>query len=212
MSGKPFSVPCHVGVDARTGEFYVADGYSNASVHKFSPEGRLILSWGESGTGEGQFNVVHNVKVGRDGWVYVADRENHRVQVFSSEGKFETQWVNLSRAAALDIDTSGAEDIIYVGEYFSGIASNDIGTGLGPRVTVHVDVGQGAVAGRDGGIRLAGRAVLLAARHRRRFEGQPVCRRSREYRLRRSVGRQAGTPFAPEADPAAVGVTPTRSW
>jgi hypothetical protein len=66
----------------------------------------------------------------------VADRENHRVQVFSSDGKFETQWVNLSRAAALDIDTSGDRDIVYVGEYFSGISSNDIGTGLGPRVTV----------------------------------------------------------------------------
>ena len=136
MSGKPFSVPCHVGVDARTGEFYVADGYSNASVHKYSPEGRLLMSWGESGTGEGQFNVVHNVKVGRDGWVYVADRENHRVQVFSSNGKFETQWINLSRAAALDIDTSGDRDIVYVGEYFSGISSNDIGQNLGPRVTV----------------------------------------------------------------------------
>jgi DNA-binding beta-propeller fold protein YncE len=136
MSGKPFSVPCHVGVNAETGEFYIADGYSNASVHKFSPEGKLILSWGESGTDPGQFNVVHNVKVGRDGWVYVADRENHRVQVFSSDGKFETQWVNLSRAAALDIDTSGDRDVIYVGEYFSGIASNDIGENLGPRVTV----------------------------------------------------------------------------
>src|SRR5947207_3106854 len=136
MSGKPFSVPCHVGIDARTGGFYIADGYSNASVHKYSPEGRHLLSWGESGTDEGQFNVVHNVKVDRDGWVYVADRENHRIQVFSSEGKFETQWINLSRAAALDIDTSGDRDIVYVGEYFSGISSNDIGTGLGPRVTV----------------------------------------------------------------------------
>ena len=136
MSGLPFSVPCHVGVDGRTGEFYVADGYSNASVHKYSPEGRHLMSWGESGTGEGQFNVVHNVKVDRQGWVYVADRENHRVQVFSSDGRYETQWVNLSRAAALDIDMSGERDIVYVGEYFSGIASNDIGKNLGPRVTV----------------------------------------------------------------------------
>jgi DNA-binding beta-propeller fold protein YncE len=136
MSNRPFSVPCHVGVDARTGEFYVADGYSNAAVHKFSPEGRHLLTWGESGTDEGQFNIVHNVKIDRDGWVYVADRENHRIQVFSSEGRFETQWVNLSRAACLDIDTSGERDIVYVGEYFSGIASNDIGTNLGPRVTV----------------------------------------------------------------------------
>ena len=136
MSNRPFSVPCHVGIDARTGEFYVADGYSNAAVHKYSPEGRHLLTWGESGTDEGQFNIVHNVKVDRDGWVYIADRENHRIQVFSSEGRFETQWVNLSRAACLDIDTSGERDIVYIGEYFTGIASNDVARNLGPRVTV----------------------------------------------------------------------------
>jgi DNA-binding beta-propeller fold protein YncE len=136
MSNQPFSVPTHVGVDPRTGEFYVGDGYSNAAVHKYSPEGRHLLTWGESGTAEGQFNIVHNVKVDRHGWVYVADRENRRVQVFSSGGKFEAQWVNLSRAAALDIDTSGDRDVVYIGEYFCGIESNDIGRNLGPRVTV----------------------------------------------------------------------------
>ena len=136
MSNRPFSVPTHVGVDPRTADFYVSDGYSNAAVHKFSPDGRHLLTFGESGTGEGQFNVVHNVKVDRAGWVYVADRENHRVQVFSAQGRFETQWVNLSRAACLEIDTSGERDIVYIGEYFAGIGSNDIGTNLGPRVTV----------------------------------------------------------------------------
>jgi hypothetical protein len=136
MSNKPFSVPTHVGVDPRMNEFYISDGYSNAAVHKFSPEGTYLFTFGESGTGEGQFNIVHNVKVDRAGWVYVADRENHRVQVFSPKGTFETQWVNLSRAACIDIDTSGERDILYVGEYFSGIASNDTGLNLGPRVTV----------------------------------------------------------------------------
>jgi DNA-binding beta-propeller fold protein YncE len=136
MSNRPFSVPTHVGVDPRTGEFYVGDGYSNAAVHKFSPEGKHLLTWGESGTGEGQFNIVHNIKIDRHGWVYVADRENHRIQVFSSAGRFETQWVNLSRVACLDIDTSGDRDIVYIGEYFTGISSNDTGTNLGPRVTV----------------------------------------------------------------------------
>ena len=136
MSNRPFSVPTHVGVDPRNGDFYVGDGYSNAAVHKFSPDGRHLLTWGESGTDEGQFNIVHNIKVDRDGWVYVADRENHRIQVFDQNGRFETQWVNLSRAACLDIDLSGERDIVYIGEYFSGIASNDTGLNLGPRVTV----------------------------------------------------------------------------
>ena len=136
MSGIPFSVPAHVADDPSSGEFYVADGYSNASVHKFAADGQLLMSWGESGTDPGQFNIVHNVAVDREGWVYIADRENHRIQKFSPEGEFQEQWTNMSRTAALYIDVRGAEDIVYVGEYFSGIASNDVGTGLGPRVTV----------------------------------------------------------------------------
>ncbi len=136
MSGQPFSVPTHVAVDKKTGEFYVADGYSNARVHKYSADGSHLFSWGESGTGEGQFNIVHNVETDSEGMVYIADRENHRIQVFSPDGKFETQWVNMSRAACIYIDTSGEKDLVYIGEYFAGIASNDTGTDLGPRVTV----------------------------------------------------------------------------
>ncbi len=136
MSGKPFSVPTHVAIDPRTGEFYVADGYSNASVHKFTPEGDLITSWGESGTNESQFNIVHNIATDSEGRVYVADRENHRIQVFSPEGVYLTQWVNMSRTAALYIDTRHERDLVYIGEYFSGIGTNHIGTNLGPRVTV----------------------------------------------------------------------------
>ncbi len=136
MSGEPFSVPAHVAFDRRTGEFYVADGYSNARVHKYSPNGRLLFSWGESGTGDGQFNIVHNVEVDSDGWVYIADRENHRIQVFNSQGRYETQWGNLSRAAAICIGNREGEELLYIGEYFCGIATNDIGADLGPRVTV----------------------------------------------------------------------------
>ena len=136
MSGAPFSRPTHLAVDKRTGELYVADGYSNARVHKYTPDGKYLFSWGESGTGEGQFNIVHNVSTDTDGWVYVADRENHRVQVFSSEGKYETQWGNLSRTAAIHIDSRDDNELVYVGEYFCGIGSNDIGTDLGPRVSI----------------------------------------------------------------------------
>ena len=128
MSGIPFAKPTHVAVNKSNGEFYVADGYSNASVHKYSPDGKLLLTWGESGTGPGQFNIVHNVVVDSDGWVYIADRENHRIQVFDSNGKYETQWVNMSRAAAICLDDGTGTDLMYVGEYFSGIGSNDVGT------------------------------------------------------------------------------------
>ena len=135
MSGDPFNLPAHLAVDPNTGDMYVADGYSNARVHKYDPDGRLLFSWGESGTNPGQFNIVHNVIVDKEGYVYVADRENQRIQVFDSNGKFEAQWNDMSRAACICMDDS-EDPLVYVGEYFCGIASNAVGTNLGPRVSV----------------------------------------------------------------------------
>ena len=133
MSGKPFNRPTHAAVDPRNGNLLVSDGYSNARVHRYSPDGEYLSSWGESGTDPGQFNIVHNIAVDRDGMVYVGDRENRRVQVFDSSGRFQAQFVNLSRTAAVCVDNDG---LVYIGEYFAGIGSNDLGTRLGPRVTI----------------------------------------------------------------------------
>jgi hypothetical protein len=79
MSGEPFHRCTHTALSPR-GEIYVSDGYGNARVHKYSPDGKLLMSWGEPGTGEGEFNIVRNICCDADGWLYVADRENHRVQ------------------------------------------------------------------------------------------------------------------------------------
>ena len=135
MSGDPFNRCTHVAIDPTNGDFYVSDGYGNARVHKYSPDGKHLFSWGESGTGPGQFNIAHNVCTDKDGWVYVADRENHRIQVFDSNGKFQTQWTNMARPCGLYIDQSG-EQRVYVGELGVAIGSNDQAFGLGPRVTI----------------------------------------------------------------------------
>ena len=124
MSGNPFNRCTHVAIDPRNEDFYVTDGYGNARVHKYSPDGKLLFSWGESGTGPGQFNIVHNVCTDRDGWVFVADRENHRIQVFDPQGNFETQWVNMARPCGLYIDQSG-DQRVYVGELGAAIGAND---------------------------------------------------------------------------------------
>ena len=100
MSGEPFHRCTHTALSPK-GEIYVSDGYGNACVHKYTPDGKLIKTWGEPGTDPGQFNIVHNIATDADGWVYVADRENHRVQVFDGNGKYETQWNNLHRPCAL---------------------------------------------------------------------------------------------------------------
>ena len=75
MSGEPFHRCTHTALSPK-GEIYVSDGYGNAKVHKYSPDGKLLMSWGGPGTNPGEFNIVHNICTDADGWVYVADREN----------------------------------------------------------------------------------------------------------------------------------------
>jgi DNA-binding beta-propeller fold protein YncE len=111
-AGPPFHYPTNVALSA-AGEIYVTDGYGNARVHKFAPDGRLLLSWGEPGAGPGQFHLPHGIAVGRDGRVYVADRENSRIQLFSPEGKYLAQWPDVARPCQVFIDAEGA---VYVAE------------------------------------------------------------------------------------------------
>jgi len=134
MSGEPFHRCTHTALSPQ-GEIYVSDGYGNARVHKFTPDGKLIASWGEPGTDPGQFNIVHNIATDADGFVYVADRENHRVQVFDGNGRYETQWNNLHRPCAL-CRCGGKTPQFIVGELGPGMPVNLAVPNLGPRLTV----------------------------------------------------------------------------
>jgi DNA-binding beta-propeller fold protein YncE len=105
-AGPPFHYPTNLAI-APAGELYVSDGYGNARVHKFTPEGRLLLSWGEPGDGPGQFHLPHGIAVDRQGTVYVADRENSRIQLFTSEGEYLTEWRDVARPCQVAIDATG---------------------------------------------------------------------------------------------------------
>lgn len=134
MSGMPFHRCTHTALSPN-GEIYISDGYGNARVHKYSPDGKLRHSWGESGTDPGQFNLPHNICCDPDGWVYVADRENHRVQVFNGDGKYETQWNNMHRPCALYIEPR-RRPYAYIGELGPGLAVNREFPNLGPRISI----------------------------------------------------------------------------
>jgi sugar lactone lactonase YvrE len=95
-SAAPFNRPTNVALSP-AGEMYVSDGYGNARVHKFTPDGRLMFSWGAPGTGPGEFNIVHSVRTDSKGTVYVADRENSRIQVFAPDGTFLEQWTDMQK-------------------------------------------------------------------------------------------------------------------
>ena len=112
MSGEPFHRCTHTALSPQ-GDIYVSDGYGNSRVHKYSADGKLLMSWGEPGTDPGQFNIAHNICCDPDGWVYVADRENHRVQVFDGNGKYEAQWNNMHRPSGLYMETGHKDAALF---------------------------------------------------------------------------------------------------
>ena len=134
MSGDPFRRCTHTALSP-SNEIYVSDGYGNARIHKYAQDGRRLKSWGEPGSGPGEFNLPHNIACDADGWVYVADRENHRIQVFDGEGRFETQWHNLHRPSGMYMPP-GRCPICYVGEIGPYYEFNRGAPNLGPRVSI----------------------------------------------------------------------------
>ena len=118
--GAPFNLPAGVAI-APAGDIFVADGYANCRVHRFSPDGEHVLSWGEPGSGPGQFMLPHGVWVDSRGRVLVADRENDRVQVFTQDGEPITVWeTELIGPAAFWVD---GEDVVHIPEHNGGFFS-----------------------------------------------------------------------------------------
>lgn len=86
-----FNQPTDVAFGAR-GEIYVADGYGNSRIIKFTPRGGFLGSWGKAGKGPGQFDTPHAIVVDRQQRVIVGDRENDRLQVFNANGELLAIW------------------------------------------------------------------------------------------------------------------------
>ena len=116
----PFNLPTDIAV-APSGEMFVTDGYGNARVHKFAADGAHLFSWGEPGSGPGQFTLPHAVWIDRHGCVMVCDRENDRVQVFDQQGNFLRAWpTRLIGPAVFYVDP---DDVVYIPEHNGGLVS-----------------------------------------------------------------------------------------
>jgi sugar lactone lactonase YvrE len=111
--GDPFNLPTDLAI-ASTGEIFISDGYGNHRVHKYSPDGELIKSWGEEGEGPGQFKLSHCVRLDKEDRVWVCDRTNDRIQIFDTDGNFLDQWTGLLKPDTIYIDPH--EDVVYVAE------------------------------------------------------------------------------------------------
>jgi DNA-binding beta-propeller fold protein YncE len=82
-----FRQPTDVAWDSE-GNIYITDGYVNSRVAKYDKNGDWVKSWGDKGTGPGQFRLPHAIVADRSNNLYVADRTNRRIQVFDTEGRF----------------------------------------------------------------------------------------------------------------------------
>ncbi len=107
--GKPFNMPTGTAFTAN-GDVFVSDGYGNRRVHRFSPAGALEHSWGEPGSGPGQFALVHFIGVDARDRIHVCDRENDRIQIFTPDGAFVAEWTGFHRPS----DIAFGREAIYV--------------------------------------------------------------------------------------------------
>lgn len=92
----PYNLPTNVTI-AEDGDLFISDGYGNASIHHFHADGQHVRSWGESGNGDGQFNVPHGICIAGENRILVADRENSRIQIFDREGNLQGIWTDVVR-------------------------------------------------------------------------------------------------------------------
>ena len=122
----PFNYPTEL-VPSPSGDLYVSDGYRNTRVHRFDNRGQLISSWGEPGGSHygpvldsrieeepNRFRLLHSMIVDKGGKIYVCDRENSRIQIFSPDGQFLTMWNDIHRPADIAMDSEG---VFYVSEF-----------------------------------------------------------------------------------------------
>ena len=77
---------------APNGDVFIADGYGNSRIAHFTANGQFVGDFGNWGKQPGQFRIPHSLAIDANGRIYVADRTNKRIQVFSSTGEFITLW------------------------------------------------------------------------------------------------------------------------
>ncbi len=168
--------PCDV-ITAPNGDIFVSDGHSGQNadppegstgrIIKFSPEGEYIAEWGQIGDGPGEFRTPHALEMDSQGRLFVADRGNHRIQIFDQDGNHLDSYYQFSRISGLFID---ADDNLYAIDSESNPNNHDgwltgvrIGHASEDRVTAFVPphpsergpqgvAGEGVAVDRDGNV------------------------------------------------------------
>ena len=143
-----FNRPSDVAI-APNGDIFVADGHTgmdtNMRIVKFSRDGTYIKEWGHKGSAPGELNGAHGIAFDSQGRLFVADRENNRLQIFDQEGNFIDAWTQFGTPSGLYITPN---DELYVADYGAGIRIGSARTGV---VTGFIE----APGWQAGGVRVA---------------------------------------------------------
>jgi sugar lactone lactonase YvrE len=116
----------------------IADGYANARIVEFTNAGKRLREWGSPGEAPGQFRIPHAIAIDQEGIIYVADRENGRIQRFSSDRKYLDEWRHLGKTFSLKV--------VKAGELWLGTQPRDVENGAEPWI-VKVDRKTGKIQG-----------------------------------------------------------------
>jgi streptogramin lyase len=92
---------------APKGRIFITDGYANARVIEYTADGKKVREWGSPGTGPGQFHLPHSIVIDENNILYIADRENGRIEKFNLEGKYLGEIPNLGRTYSLKLGVNG---------------------------------------------------------------------------------------------------------
>jgi hypothetical protein len=117
------------------GRVFVADGYGNARIIEYDSQGRRVGQWGSAGTGPGQFHLPHGITY-LNGMIYVADRQNGRIQWFNLEGKFQGEWNHLGKTFSI---TAAPDGNLWIGTHPRNVVNE------APGWLVHVERGSGKI-------------------------------------------------------------------
>jgi 6-bladed beta-propeller len=101
-NGSPFNGTTDIAFGPN-GRLFITDGYGNARILEYSAKGRKVKEWGRRGAGPGEFNLPHAIQIDEKGTIYVADRENGRIEKFDIDGNFLGEIPHLGRIYSLKL-------------------------------------------------------------------------------------------------------------
>jgi streptogramin lyase len=105
------------------GRIFIADGYGNARVVEYNAQGEKVREWGSPGTKPGQLHLPHGITY-REGVLYVADRENGRIQRFDLDGKYLGEWDQFGKTFSI---STGPDGNLWLGTHPRNVPNEDGG-------------------------------------------------------------------------------------